>query len=82
MRKHLLVGLLLLPATLQPLFAEKLITDPHPIEFGLEVQQSKKITGTVLDATGIPVIGANIMVKGTNVGTITDVDGKFTSILC
>ncbi len=78
MRKQLLVGLLLLPATLQPLFAEKLITDPHPIEFGLEVQQSKKITGTVLDATGIPVIGANIMVKGTNVGTITDVDGKFT----
>ena len=78
MRKQLLVGLLLLPATLQPLFAEKLITDSHPTEFGLEVQQSKKITGTVLDATGIPVIGANIMVKGTNVGTITDVDGKFT----
>ena len=42
------------------------------------VQQDNKITGTVLDATGMPVIGANIMVKGTNVGTITDVDGKFT----
>lgn len=78
MRKHLLVGLLLLPATLQPLFAEKQITDPHPIEFGLEVQQSKKITGTVLDATGIPVIGANVMVKGTTNGTITDLDGNFS----
>ena len=43
------------------------------------VQQSgKKITGTVLDATGMPVIGANVMVKGTTNGTITDLDGKFT----
>ena len=43
------------------------------------VQQSgKKITGTVLDATGMPVIGANVMVKGTTTGTITDMDGKFS----
>ena len=43
------------------------------------IQQSgRKITGTVLDATGIPVIGANVMVKGTNNGTITDIDGKFS----
>ena len=43
------------------------------------VQQSgKKITGTVLDATGMPIIGANVMVKGTTNGTITDLDGKFT----
>lgn len=43
------------------------------------VQQSgKKITGTVLDATGMPVIGANVMVKGTTNGTITDMDGKFS----
>lgn len=42
------------------------------------VQQDNKITGTVLDATGMPVIGANIMVKGTTNGTITDMDGKFS----
>lgn len=42
------------------------------------VQQDNKITGTVLDATGTPVIGANVMVKGTTNGTITDMDGKFT----
>lgn len=41
-------------------------------------QQSKKITGTVVDATGMPVIGANVMVKGTTNGTITDMDGKFS----
>ena len=41
-------------------------------------QQSKKIIGTVVDATGMPVIGANVMVKGTTNGTITDMDGKFS----
>ena len=42
------------------------------------VQQDNKITGTVLDPTGMPVIGANIMIKGTPNGTITDMDGKFS----
>ena len=43
-----------------------------------EVQQAtKKIKGTVVDATG-PVIGASIMEKGTSNGTITDLDGNFT----
>ena len=42
------------------------------------VQQGKVISGTVLDSSGMPVIGANIVVKGTTNGTITDVDGKFT----
>ena len=41
------------------------------------VQQTKKITGTVVDNTGEPVIGANVVVKGTTLGSITDMDGKF-----
>ena len=41
-------------------------------------QGKRKITGTVIDASGVPVIGANIMEKGTTNGTITDLDGKFT----
>ena len=41
-------------------------------------QKSKIVTGTVLDVTGMPVIGANVMVKGTTNGTITDMDGKFS----
>lgn len=40
-------------------------------------QQSKKITGTIVDESDIPVIGANIVVKGTTNGTVTDADGKF-----
>lgn len=37
----------------------------------------QKVTGTITDANGEPVIGANVMVKGTGNGTITDVDGHF-----
>lgn len=41
------------------------------------IQQKKTITGTVVDATGAPVIGANIIEKGTTNGTVTDIDGNF-----
>lgn len=41
-------------------------------------QQTKSITGTIVDVNGEPIIGANIIVKGTSNGTITDVDGHFT----
>ena len=40
--------------------------------------QSGTITGTVVDETGMTVIGATVMVKGTNDGTITDMDGNFS----
>ena len=40
-------------------------------------QQKKKISGIVTDPDGIPVIGANVVIKGTTVGTVTDLDGKF-----
>lgn len=40
-------------------------------------QVRKIITGTVVNQTGMPVIGANIMIKGTSQGTITDIDGNF-----
>lgn len=37
-----------------------------------------KLTGTVYDQNNEPVIGASVMVKGTTIGTATDIDGKFT----
>ncbi|MFT5436921.1 MAG: hypothetical protein ACI840_001573, partial [Ulvibacter sp.] len=39
--------------------------------------QNRTITGTILDETGLGVIGANVVVKGTTIGTTTDLDGKF-----
>ncbi|WP_288733282.1 TonB-dependent receptor [uncultured Parabacteroides sp.] len=37
----------------------------------------KKVTGTVVDVNGLPIIGANIVEKGTTNGIITDMDGNF-----
>lgn len=41
-------------------------------------QQNRQITGIVKDAAGEPVIGANVMEKGTTNGTVTDVEGRFS----
>jgi TonB-linked SusC/RagA family outer membrane protein len=38
----------------------------------------RHVTGTVVDESGEPVIGANIFEKGTTNGTVTDVEGKFS----
>lgn len=43
----------------------------------IDAVQQAKITGTVTDAMG-PVIGANVLEKGTTNGVITDIDGNFT----
>ncbi len=47
--------------------------NPIPVQ-----QQTKNVNGTVVDVNGDPVIGANVVVKGTTNGTITDIDGRFT----
>lgn len=39
---------------------------------------SGKVTGVVRDANGEPLIGATVKVKGTNQGTATDIDGKYS----
>lgn len=41
-------------------------------------QQGKTVTGTVIDELGEPVIGANIIEKGTSNGTVTDYNGSFS----
>ena len=43
-----------------------------------EIQQERKVTGTVIDEKGETVIGASVMVVETKTGVITDLDGKFT----
>ncbi|MDR3268514.1 MAG: TonB-dependent receptor [Tannerella sp.] len=40
-------------------------------------QEGKRITGTVIDVNGEPIIGANVVEKGTTNGRVTDIDGKF-----
>ena len=40
-------------------------------------QVGKLVKGNVSDANGEPIIGANVVVKGTTVGAVTDIDGNF-----
>ena len=43
--------------------------------FCLDAQNRITLTGTVRDAQGQPVIGANVMMKGSTTGAATDLDG-------
>ncbi len=45
---------------------------------GFLFAQEKTITGTVTDQNGLPLPGANILVRGTTSGTQTDFDGNYT----
>lgn len=51
-----------------------LVKETRSIE---NVLQNKRISGVVNDNFG-PVIGANVSIKGTTIGGITDMDGKFS----
>ena len=42
------------------------------------VDQKNTVSGTVTDATGEPIIGASVIIKGTRKGTVTDTDGHFS----
>lgn len=44
-------------------------------------QQGKRISGIVMDTSNEPVIGANIVEKGTTNGVITDIDGRFALVV-
>ena len=48
------------------------------IPAGVFAQNSISVSGIVMDDTNEPVIGAAVMVKGTTIGVITDIDGNFT----
>lgn len=43
----------------------------------LAFAQSTAIKGSILDEVGEPVIGASVLVKGTKIGTTSDLDGQF-----
>jgi len=51
------------------------ITNKH---ISLYKRVMKSISGTVADQSGEPIIGANVNVKDASIGTITDLDGKFS----
>ena len=82
--KMAIICLLSLLPSISVLANENYITDPATSLRGKSdsavptrlQQNGKTITGIVQDALG-PIAGANIIVKGTTNGNITDMDGKF-----
>jgi TonB-linked SusC/RagA family outer membrane protein len=44
----------------------------------VSLQARKNITGVIVDEHGEPVIGANVLEKGTTNGSITNIDGQFS----
>ncbi len=44
---------------------------------GSAFAQSRPVSGTVRDASGVPILGAQVVVEGTTLGTTTDVEGHF-----
>ena len=42
------------------------------------VQQDGKITGIITDQANVPIIGANVIVKGSSIGSISDMNGHFS----
>lgn len=69
-----LLAILMLFASPLPLAAK---TNTPPDTSSAQ-QTTKKRSGKIVDPKGEPIIGANVMVKGTSIGTITDIDGHFS----
>ena len=65
------MAMLLSAVAVSPLLGEKAYAAVEA------TQQQGNIKGTVVDSNGEPVIGANVIIEGTTIGTITDIDGVF-----
>jgi Outer membrane receptor for ferrienterochelin and colicins len=51
----------------------------HGIDTSNVIQQERIIQGTVLEeGTNEPLVGVNVVVQGTTIGTTTDIDGKYS----
>jgi TonB-linked SusC/RagA family outer membrane protein len=53
----------------------KEIVKPIPTK---EAQEKKKIKGTITDDKGVPLPGVSVVIKGTNIGVATNIDGEYT----
>lgn len=74
--------LLLLSLTCCPLWTMPVAAAEMPADVPAAQQQAKKkVTGTVTDENGLPLIGANVSEQGTTNGTITDMDGNYSILI-
>ncbi len=65
--------LLLLILGMHPVNAEIVTSDA-----AMSVNQQRTVTGIVTDASGEPLVGVSILIAGSSMGVVTDVDGRFS----
>lgn len=63
--------------TLPVLEPKRLQSRPKWNQHTYNNQMNKNMTGIVIDDTGQPLIGANILINGVTTGTVTDINGEF-----
>lgn len=75
--QHVILAAALL-GVLPSLYGNAAVPEQRNAASPVSPQQTKRVSGVITDTHGEPVIGANVVVQGTTVGTITDLDGGFS----
>jgi TonB-linked SusC/RagA family outer membrane protein len=57
---------------------QTVLSVPDKLNDVTPIPQQQRVTGTVTNEAGDPLLGATVQVEGTTVGVLTDVDGKYS----
>lgn len=78
MKRNYCLSLVLLALFGTTSFAPVYASGAEGVQNFQSIQQTKKITGKVVDSAGEPIVGASVLVKEAGTGSVSDLDGKFT----
>lgn len=78
MKRNYCLSLVLLALFGTTSFAPVYASGAEGVQNSQSIQQTKKITGKVVDSAGEPIVGASVLVKEAGTGSVSDLDGKFT----
>lgn len=78
MKRNYCLSLVLLALFGTTSFAPVYASGAEGVQNSQSIQQTRKITGKVVDSAGEPIVGASVLVKEAGTGSVSDLDGKFT----
>lgn len=78
MKRNYCLSLVLLALFGTTSFAPVYASGAEGVQNSQSIQQTRKITGKVVDSAGVPIVGASVLVKEVGTGSVSDLDGKFT----
>lgn len=78
MKRNYCLSLVLLALFGTSSFAPVYASGAEGVHNSQSIQQTKKISGKVVDSAGEPIVGASVLVKEAGTGSVSDLDGKFT----